>query len=250
MKKSLSRIFILTKRNLKEIFRDPISIIFMFGLPLLMEILFYVLFHGQTSQFDMKYLAPGIVVFSQSFLALFVGLLLSVDRSTSFLTRLYVSKTRSYEFIFGYAFALIPIVLIQSILFFIVGGIIDSSIFGVGMILAILVSLITSLFYIAMGILFGALCNEKSVGGVASIVISCQSLLSGMWFPMDKISSTMINVMEALPFRSAALLVQNTMNGIGDPFNDFVKPLLIVLAYTLVAFVVAILVFKKKMKDK
>jgi len=250
MKKSLSRIFILTKRNLKEIFRDPISIIFMFGLPLLMEILFYVLFHGQTSQFDMKYLAPGIVVFSQSFLALFVGLLLSVDRSTSFLTRLYVSKTRSYEFIFGYAFALIPIVLIQSILFFIVGGIIDSSIFGVGMILAILVSLITSLFYIAMGILFGALCNEKSVGGVASIVISCQSLLSGMWFPMDKISSTMINVMEALPFRSAALLVQNTMNGIADPFNDFVKPLLIVLAYTTVAFVVAILLFKKKMKDR
>ena len=250
MKKSLSRICILTKRNLKEIFRDPISIIFMFGLPLLMEILFYILFHGQTSQFDMKYLAPGIVVFSQSFLALFAGLLLSIDRSTSFLTRLYVSKTKSYEYIFGYALALMPIVLIQSILFFLVGGIIDSSIFGVGMILAILVSLITSLFYVAMGILFGSICNEKSVGGVASIVISCQSLLSGMWFPMDKISGAMINVMEALPFRSAALLVQNTMNGISNPFNDFVKPLLIVLAYTLVAFVVAILVFKKKMKDK
>ena len=57
MKKSLSRICILTKRNLKEIFRDPISIIFMFGLPLLMEVLFYILFHGQTSQFEMKYLA-------------------------------------------------------------------------------------------------------------------------------------------------------------------------------------------------
>ena len=113
MKKSLSRICILTKRNLKEIFRDPISIIFMFGLPLLMEILFYILFHGQTSQFDMKYLAPGIVVFSQSFLALFAGLLLSIDRATSFLTRLYVSKTKSYEYIFGYCINPIDIILLS-----------------------------------------------------------------------------------------------------------------------------------------
>ena len=29
----------------------------------------------------MKYLAPGIVVFSQAFLSLFVGLLISVDRN-------------------------------------------------------------------------------------------------------------------------------------------------------------------------
>ena len=36
------------------------------------------------------------------FVALFVGLLIAVDRSTSFLTRLYVSKAKSYEFILGY----------------------------------------------------------------------------------------------------------------------------------------------------
>lgn len=250
MKKSLSRIWILTKRNVKEIFRDPISIIFMFGLPLLMEILFYILFHGQTSQFDMKYLAPGIVVFSQSFLSLFVGLLLSVDRASSFLTRLYVSKTKSYEFIFGYALAVIPIVLIQSIVFFLVGGIIDKSIFGLGMFLAILMSIITSLFFIGMGILFGSLCNEKSVGGVASIVISCQSLLSGMWFPIEKLNGGIVTFMDCLPFRSSGLIVQNMMNGINNTFNDFVKPLLIVLAYTVVTFVIAILVFRKKMKNK
>ena len=88
MKRSLSRIVTLTKRNLKEIVRDPLSLIFMIALPLLMEILFYSLFHNATSQFEMKYLAPGIVVFSQAFLSLFAGQLIAIDRSTSFLTRL------------------------------------------------------------------------------------------------------------------------------------------------------------------
>ena len=116
---SVSRIFTLTKRNLKEIIRDPLSLIFIIGLPLLMEVLFYLLFSDLTSQFEMKYLAPGIVVFSQAFLTLFIGLLISLDKSSSFLTRLYVSRAKSYEFILSYALALLPLVLIQSILFFV-----------------------------------------------------------------------------------------------------------------------------------
>ena len=131
MKESLSRIFTLTKRNVKEILRDPLSIIFTFGFPLLLEIVFYAIFHKLTDQFQMKYLAPGIVVFAQAFLTLFSGLLISLDKNTSFLTRLYVSKAKSYEFIFSYAFSVFPLALVQAIFFYLVGGIIDPTIFGV-----------------------------------------------------------------------------------------------------------------------
>lgn len=250
MNKSLSRIFTLTTRNIKEILRDPLSLIFTIGMPLALEILFYLIFHNMTSQFEMKYLAPGIVVFSQSFLTLFTGLLIALDRSTSFLTRLYVSKAKSYEFIFGYALAVVPISIIQSILFFLVGGIIDSSIFSVGMILSILVSIIPAILFIGLGILLGSLCNEKSIGGVASIIIAGQSVLSGMWFPIEGLSQGILTFMKVLPFRNATMLVQNTLNGINDSFNDFVLPLLIVLGYTVVIFSVAIIVFKGKMKGK
>ena len=249
MNKSLSRIFTLTNRNLKEIIRDPLSLIFTLALPLFMEILFYLIFHDLTEQFQMKYLAPGIVVFSQAFLTLFTGLLLSTDKNTSFLTRLYVSKTKSSEFIFSYAIAMLPIVLVQSILFFLVGGIFDSSIFSVGMIFAILLSLITSLFFISIGILLGTVCNEKSIGGVSSIVIAGQSVLSGMWFPIDGLNKGMITFMNCLPFRNATTLIQNTMNGISDTFKNFVLPLIIVLVYTVVSFVVAIILFKRKMQS-
>ena len=248
--KSLFRIFVLTKRNLKEILRDPLSLIFTLGMPLFMEILFYLIFHNLTSQFEMKYLAPGIVVFAESFLSLFVGLLIALDRLTSFLTRLYVSKTKSYEFIFSYALSMLPIVLIQSILFFIVGGIFDASIFSFKMVFAILLSLVTSLFFIAMGILLGTICNEKSIGGISSVVIAGQSILSGMWFPLEGLNDGIITFMNVLPFRNATILIQNTMIGVTNIFDDFVLPLLIVLAYTIITFILAILLFRCKMKSK
>lgn len=250
MNNSLSRILILTKRNLKEILRDPLSLVFTIVFPLFMEVLFYLIFHNMTAQFEMKYLAPGIVVFSQSFLCLFTGLLISTDRNTSFLTRLYVSKAKSYEFISSYALSIIPIAVVQSILFFLVGGIIDPSIFSISMIYAILLSVITSLFFIAVGILFGSVCNEKSIGGVASIVIAGQSVLSGMWFPVEGLSEGFIFFMKVLPFKNATMIIQNTLNGINNVFNDFVLPLIIVLAYAIVVLIFAIIIFKNKMKSK
>ena len=158
MKKSIKRIFTLTSRNLKEIIRDPLSLLFMIGLPIFMEILFYFIFHKLTSQFEMKYLAPGIVVFSQAFLSLFMGMLISLDRNTSFLTRLFVSEAKPYEFIFSYTLSLIPICLVQSVLFFIVGGIIDPSIFKLNMILAIVLALFVHLFMFALFAVFIVMC--------------------------------------------------------------------------------------------
>lgn len=245
MSKSFSRILTLTKRNIKEIIRDPLSLVFIIGLPLVMEILFYFLFHNLTSQFEMKYLAPGIVVFSQAFLSLFIGLLISLDRSTSFLTRLFVSKTKSYEFIISYALSLIPLVLVQSILFFVIGGLLDPSIFKISMIYSILLSLFTSLLFLGLGILFGSLCNERSIGGVSSVIISAHSLLSGMWFPNEGLDNNMIKIMNILPFKNAVCLIQNSLNGI----NDLLRPFIIVLLYSLIIFILAIIIYKKKMKE-
>ena len=249
MRNSLSRIYALSKRNAKEIVRDPLSLIFMIGLPLFMEILFYFLFHKLTDQFQMKYLAPGIVVFSQAFLALFTGQLIALDRSTSLLTRLYVSRAKPVEFLLSYALPILPLTLVQSVLFFVVGGIFDVGLFGLGMVFAILFSIFTSLFYIAMGILFGSVCNEKSIGGIASILVACQSLLSGMWFPIEGLGDGMLALMNALPFRNATQLVQNAALGSGDAWVDLFRPFLVLLGYTLAAFVFAVLIFRRKMKQ-
>lgn len=251
MRKSLSRINTLLSRNIKEIIREPISLIFAVGLPLVLEVIFYFLFHELASQFEIKYLAPGIVIFSESFLTLFTGILISTDRSTSFLTRLYVSKTKPYEFILSYVLAIVPISLFQTILFFAVGGIIDPSIFNLRTLLAIPLSIITSILFISLGILFGSICNEKSIGGISSIIICGQSILSGMWFPIEDLSSGVLIFMKVLPFRNATMLLENGVNNmINNSFNDFWCPLIIVLGYSVVSFILAVFCFKKNMKEK
>lgn len=248
MNTSFKRIAALTKRNIKEIMRDPLSLMFMLAMPLLMLVLFYVIFHKLTAQFEMQNLAPGIIVFAQSFLTLFTGLLIATDRSTAFLTRLYVTPTRSHEFICGYTLALLPVSFIQSVIFFIAAGIIDPSFFTVNMIWAALMSVVTSLLFIGFGILFGSICSEKSIGGIASVVIAGQSVLSGMWFPLEGIDKGVIKVMNALPFRPAAQLIQHIVSGTSAPMTDIVKPLLIVLAYTAAVYILGVIVYNAKMK--
>ena len=249
MNSSMSRIITLTKRNIKEIVRDPLSLIFIIGLPLAMEVMFYLFFHSQTSQFEMKYLAPGIVVFSQTFLSLFIATLISLDRTTSFLTRLFVSKTKSHEFIVSYLFSLIPLVLIQTVLFFLIGIAFDVSLLRIELIISILLSVFTSFLFLGFGILFGSLCNERSVGGISSIIISAHSLLSGMWFPTEGLDDNMVKFLEILPFKNATVLIQNSLNGFNDITNDFIKPFLIVLLYSGVILTLAVVVYKKKMKE-
>ncbi|MBQ7700350.1 MAG: ABC transporter permease [Clostridia bacterium] len=248
MKEASKRIFALTKRNLKEILREPVSLIFLLGLPLFLLVLFYYIFHNLTPQFEMQYLAPGIIAFSQAFLTLFVGLLMSMDRASAFLIRLYVTPAGSYEFIAGYMLAMLPVSLVQSVLFFITAGIIEPSFFSVNMIWGVLCSLITAMLYIGFGILFGSLCNEKAIGGIASIVISGQSVLSGMWFPLEGINKNVITVMNILPFRPSAQFIQHIVSGSDAVFDDIIKPLIIVLAYTVVITTAGILIYNVKMK--
>ncbi len=173
-----------------------------------------------------------------------------MDRSTSFLTRMFVSKAKSHEFIIAYALAVLPVAFFQSVLFFTVGALFDFSLLSLRIIPAVMLCLLTATFFIAAGILLGCLFSEKSIGGVSSVIIAGQSILSGMWFPLEGIGPGMIAFMNALPFRNATLLIQNTANGFEDFSSDFLIPLLIILAYTAVLFFAAIFVFKAKMKEK
>lgn len=247
---SVKRIFTLAGRNLKEILRDPLSLIFMMALPLLMLVLFYFIFHNLTSQFAIAYLAPGIIVFAQSFLTLFGGLLIALDRSSSFLSRLYVSPARSYEFILGYTLALLPVVLVQTVFFMLVGGILDPGFFSLRMLAAVPAAFVPALFFIACGQLVGSLCSEKAIGGVASIVIMGQSVLSGMWFPIEGMSDTVVKIMDVLPFRNATQMMIRILSGYNDLFADVILPMLIVLGYAAVIFAAAVFVYNKRMKDR
>ena len=58
--------------------------------------------------FEPEQLAPGVSVFSLSFLALFSALLLSRDRSSALILRLYASPLTGRDFILGYLLPMLP----------------------------------------------------------------------------------------------------------------------------------------------
>ena len=106
------------KRNFKEIIRDPLSIIFAVILPLFLLFIFQQ-FDIPTDNYKIENFTPGIIIFSFSFISLFTATLIAKDRNTSLLIRLGVSPMRPIEYIIGYIISLIPIVVMQSTLIFI-----------------------------------------------------------------------------------------------------------------------------------
>ena len=102
----MKRSLVFARRNLKELLRDPLSYIFCLGFPIVMLLVMTAINSmipvGTMDLFNIKKLAPGIAVFALSFVMLFATLSISKDRTGAFLTRLFASPMRSYEFILGY----------------------------------------------------------------------------------------------------------------------------------------------------
>ena len=114
----MSRISNFFKRNIKEVFRDPIVYIFCLAFPLVMLVLFQVLqnfTNGNTPIFALSSLLPAIIMFSYTFVMLLMALSVSKDRQTFFLKRLYSSPMKAKDFILGYALVGILIGLIQTL---------------------------------------------------------------------------------------------------------------------------------------
>ena len=82
--------FSFSKRNIKELIRDPLTIVFGIAFPLvLLGLLTLIQSHIPAELFTINKLAPGMTVFALSFFSLFSGLLLAKDRTDAFLIRLY-----------------------------------------------------------------------------------------------------------------------------------------------------------------
>jgi ABC-2 type transport system permease protein len=103
------RIFLFAKRNTKEILRDPLNLFFGLGFPLVLLALLSVInanipAEANNTMFAINNLAPGLVMFGTAFMALFAGMLIAKDRTTSFLTRLFASPMKSSDFLLLYNF--------------------------------------------------------------------------------------------------------------------------------------------------
>lgn len=235
------RVITFAKRNFKEIIRDPLSLVFSLLLPLFLLFIFQQ-FKIPNEAYKLNNFTPGIILFSFAFLTLFTATLVAKDRETSLLIRLGVSPMQSFEYILGYMLAVIPVVILQNIIFFIFATILGLS-FTITIIWTILISLIISLLFIFLGILIGSMTTVKSASGISSVIVQLVCFTSGMYFSNDLVGPVFANICKCLPFTSSLNIIRNTLNNSLINISDFI----IVLAYTIVILTISVYVFKKKM---
>lgn len=235
------RFLSLANRNMKEIYRDPVSISLGLAMPVGLLMLFILIGKNAPVEiFKAKSLTPGVIVFSFAFLMMFSATLLSKDRQSAFLARLLASPLKSTDFILAYSLPFLPIAILQIVVCFIVG-----IIFGVPLNLGLLYSLVVfipiALVFICLGMVLGSLLTENQIAGAGSIIIVATSLLGGAWMDLKMVGGTFESIAYALPFAHAidaarSIFNQSSLGNIGTDLYWIVGYALAFLALGIISF--------------
>ena len=195
------RVRAFARRNMKELFRDPLTLFFGLGFPLVLLLMMNLIQRNVPVHiFELDTLAPGIAAFGLTFLALFSGLLIAKDRTSAFLARLTASPMTAADFLLGYLLPMLPMAVGQSVICL-------AAAVALGLplswnLLAVVASLIPSaLLFIALGLLCGTLFNDKQVGGVCgALLTNVTAWLAGIWFDLSLVGGAFQTVAYLLPF--------------------------------------------------
>lgn len=219
---NMTRAAAFSRRNGKEILRDPLSYAFCLGFPLVMLVVMTLIDRSIPSEagmtlFRIDRLSGGIAVFGQTFFMLFLALTVSKDRGSSFLVRLYATPMTAGDFTAGYLVPVLILALAQGIVVC-AASLVVSLAGGVKLDLMGLAAMLGSLLpsavlFAALGLLFGTLFSEKAGPGLCSVVISLGSFFGGIWFDAESAGGVLLRICRSLPFyycvsaaRSAAVL--------------------------------------------
>ncbi|MDR2752175.1 MAG: ABC transporter permease [Clostridiales bacterium] len=243
------RVMVFASRNAKEMTRDPLNLFFGLAFPLALLVLFSAINsaippEANNPMFEPAKMAPGVAMFGTTFMALYSGMLLAKDRTSSFLSRLFTSPMRSSDFILGYTLPAVAFAATQA-----VGTFAAAAFLGLPISLKTLLAVVSlmpiALMFIGIGLLCGSAMNDKAVSGVCgALLCNVAGWLSGVWIPIDLIGGAFRSVCRALPFYHAAETARLAISG---EFLGMIPHMLVVIAYSAVAYVAAVLVFRSRM---
>lgn len=244
------RVLTFASRNTKEIVRDLATLFFGIAFPIVLMLLLSAINKSipkgyGPSMFNIEQLAPGITVFGLSFLSLFSSMVIAKDRTTSFVLRLFTSPLKPSEFILGYTLPLLPMALVQTTVCYICSLFLGME-FSVNLIAAVFVNIPMAVVFIALGLLFGSILNEKAVGGICgALITNLSAWFSNIWFDTSMVGGAFKTVADCLPFSHAVNAARAAAAGdYGAIFPD----LWWVIGYAVVLLAAAVTVFAVRIR--
>ena len=242
------RMLTFAGRNTKEILRDPLTLFFGLGFPLVLLLLLSAIQANiPVPLFELQHLTPGITVFGLSFMTLFSATIIAKDRSSSLLQRLYTTPLTPTDFILGYTLPIVPVAVAQSIICYLAAILLglDATI---NILYAVLFIIPVSVLYVAMGLLFGSFLSDKQVGGICGgLLTNLSAWLSGTWFDLNLVGGAFQKIAYALPFVHAVELERSVLAG---DFAGIFPHLWWVLGYASLILAAAVWMFLRQMKKQ
>lgn len=238
----------LASRNTKEILRDPLNLFFGLGFPLVLLLLLSAIQANiPVTLFEIQHLTPGITVFGLSFMTLFSATIIAKDRGSSLLRRLYTAPLSPSDFILSYTLPIIPISVAQSVICYAAAIILGMKL-SVNILYAVLLIIPISLFFVALGLLFGSILTDKQAGGICgALLTNLSAWLSGIWFDLELVGGIFKKIAYLLPFVHAVEMERAVIAG---RFSDMFPHLVWVLGYAAAAILGAIYLFLRQMKKQ
>ena len=235
-----------SSRTFKEIIRDPINLFFGLIFPAILILLLEKIGkNAPVSMFKVEELIPGMTVFGLSFMTLFASLLISKDRESAFLQRLYTTPLKPIDFILGYSLPLVPMAVIQSFVCYLLGIFlgIDANI---NIIFALFAVVPISLFFIFLGLICGSIFNSRQVGGICgALLTNLTAWFSGIWFDVNLVGKGFSKIANLLPYTHAVELERLISNG---NFTNISQHIFWIILYMIISILLAITVFIRQMK--
>lgn len=234
-------------RNVKEILRDKLNLAFGIGFPVILLLLLSLIQSNVPVElFSIEKLSPGVAVFGLSFISLFSGIIISKDRTSSFMLRLFTSPMTAKDYILGYTLPLIPMAAAQILFCFLVAFALGLDI-TIHVLLATVVMIPAAILYISLGLLCGSVFNDKQVGGVCgALLTNVSAWLSGTWFDLELVGGSFKKLADLLPFSHA---VNAGRFAIAGDYSRIMPELAWVTGYAILLFALAVFVFMKKMNS-
>ncbi len=242
------RMLTFAKRNIKEILRDPVNLVFGLGFPLaLLLLLSAIQANVPANLFEINTLTPGITVFGLSFVTLFSATLVAKDRESALLQRLYTTPLTGLDFILGYMLPLLPVALGQTVICYLFAIPLGLTV-SINIIYAVIGIIPMAVFNIALGLLCGSVLGVKQVGGICgALLTNLSAWLSGVWFDLKLVGGPFEKAAGVLPFVHAAEFEKALFSGnCGLAFTHILP----VLFYGVFITVASVFCFIRQMKKQ
>lgn len=233
----------LSRRNVKEVARDPLSLGITVALPIALLLIFQIF-----AQFDPIFapgaLTPGIVLVGLVMLMFSAAMILARDRETALFDRFLTAPLRSDQFVAGYTLPYIPIAIVQAAALFGIGAALGMTFEG-NAIIVILVILLMAAFYVGLGMLMGSLLTVRQVPLVYTVVLLL-TIFGGAWMDLATIGGVLQTAGDILPF-AHALTAMRAVIVDGAAMSAVAGDIAWVAGYTIVTVSLALVVFRRRM---